>query len=947
MRRTTLFMALAAGLVAGGWTPADEPKQAEKPPYQRLLQGDDAKQAAALEKRIRELREKDRYAEAIQAAEELLALRRRVQGADHHEAVDARWGVEALKKVAALPAEQRATYGAAERGGTEARQLERKVRFAQALPLLQRLLEQRRQVLGEAHPDTARSYNNVALNLNAQGKYAEAEPLFRRALGIYRQALSEQHPDTAICYHNVAANLQARGKYAEAGLLYRQALDICRQSLGEDHPDTARGYNGVAYNLQAQGKHAEAEPLYRRALALRRKVLGEDHPDTAQSYNNVAYNLAADGKFAEAEPLYRRALAICQKALGEQHPHTALCYNNVAGNLNLQGKFAEAEPLLRQALSVSRKALGEQHPHTATSYNNLAGNLDDQGKSTEAEPLCRQALDIRRKALGEQHGETAYSYNDLASNLAAQGRHAEAEPLVRKALVIFQQAMGEAHPETARSYNNLATNLHAQGKYAEAEPLYRRALDISRKALGEDHPDTAASYYSVAFNLHAQGQYAEALVALQASTRVYEAARLRLSARNLGRAAFGARQSPWPLLAAALARAGRPAEAWQALESDLARGLLDEAQDRAGAQPPADERRQQQALREQLDQLQPRILPLVRLQEPTAAQRQQLQALLDERAQAERQLAGLAAKQSQRAVAARGRIQARLPADAALVAWVDVRDHGGGVQEHWGCVLRARGDPAWVRLPGGGTDGAWTPDDTALPGRVRETLASPERPAAEVAALCRRLAAQRLEPLAAQLDGVRRLFVVPAQAMAGLPLEALTDRYAISYLPSGTQLVRLAEAPPQKPTATLLALGDPAFVAPGQQHPGEPPALAASRGPGHAELPGTAREVRALAALFEQPTVLLRSDASAQKLEALRSSGGLGQYRYLHFATHGQANRAKAFESALILAQDALPDATRLKEGERYYDGRLTAHEVLASWKLSAELVLCQISIGG
>ena len=47
--------------------------------------------------RLGELREKDRYAEAVQAAEDLLALRRRLQGADHHEAVTAQWDLAALK----------------------------------------------------------------------------------------------------------------------------------------------------------------------------------------------------------------------------------------------------------------------------------------------------------------------------------------------------------------------------------------------------------------------------------------------------------------------------------------------------------------------------------------------------------------------------------------------------------------------------------------------------------------------------------------------------------------------------------------------------------------------------------------------------------------------------------------------------------------------------------
>src|SRR5207249_1700236 len=135
---------------------------------------------------------------------------------------------------------------------------------------------------------------------------------------------------------------------------------------------------------------------------------------------------------------------------------------------------------------------------------------------------------------------------------------------------------------------------------------------------------------------------------------------------------------------------------------------------------------------------------------------------------------------------------------------------------------------------------------------------------ASAADLCRRLEAQRLEPLRPYLEGTRRLFVVPTWEMPGVPVEALTDRYVVSYLPSGTQLVRLAEQPRPSAAATLLALGDPAF-APPEQRPSQEPTLLVARGPRPAELPGTGREVRALAALFAEPTLLLRGDASAPK----------------------------------------------------------------------------------
>src|SRR5262249_13874034 len=159
---TTLAAVLAAGLLAA----ADEP--ATKPPYQQLLQGEDARLAADLEQRIDQLLEADQYAAAIQAADDLLALRRRTQGPDHDQAVNARWGLDTLRRVAAVRAERRAAFLATVRGGREANRLEAQGRYAPARPLRQRLLDLRRQALGEDHPDTATSCNNLARNLYSQ-----------------------------------------------------------------------------------------------------------------------------------------------------------------------------------------------------------------------------------------------------------------------------------------------------------------------------------------------------------------------------------------------------------------------------------------------------------------------------------------------------------------------------------------------------------------------------------------------------------------------------------------------------------------------------------------------------------------------------------------------------------------------------------------------------------
>src|SRR5262249_2545832 len=78
----------------------------------------------------------------------------------------------------------------------------------------------------------------------------------------------------------------------------------------------------------------------------------------------------------------------------------------------------------------------------------------------------------------------------------------------------------------------------------------------------------------------------------------------------------------------------------------------------------------------------------------------------------------------------------------------------------------------------------------------------------------------------------------------------------------------------------------------------------------HERLPGTRREVEAIAGLFppDAVTTLLGERACESSVQELARSGRLTQFRFLHFATHGETDPRHAYRSALILAPD--PDCS-------------------------------------
>jgi CHAT domain-containing protein len=957
------------------WTTSSALEQTAAPPKDKptipvliKLTGEDEKRAKELDKQIDDAMKADRWDEAIAKTEDLLALRVKVQGPKHFETVDVEWQLKLLRRVARAPKEERAALLSAKTMYAQAEAFRAQGKFAAAQPLYEKALAIRRRLLTDDHPDTAAGYDGVALNLNAQGKYAAAQPLYEKALEIRRRLLTDDHTATALSYNNVAYNLNAQGKYAAAQPLFEKALEIRRRLLGVNDTDTAAGYNNLAFNLYAQGKYAAAQPFFEKALEINRRLFTDDHPAVTLGYNNVASNLNAQGNYAAAQPLFEKALEIRRRLLTDDHPYTAYGYNNLAFNLNAQGKYAAAQPLLEKALDIFRRTLTDDHPSTATSYNSVAYNLEAQGKYAAAQPLYEKALEICRRLLTDDHPDTARGYGSVAANLSAQGKYAAAQPLFEKALEIRRRLLGEDHPYTASSYDNLASNLQAEGKYAAAQPLFEKALEICGRVLADDHPDTAGVYNRVAYNLSAQGKYREAKDRWISAVKILDAARLRIAFTGLERAEKGNRARP--ALAAVLARLGQPDAAWRHLEEDLGRGLLDELTARA-------DRRLAPGDRSRLRELTAELERLDRLVESTPRGLDQAErAKRFEELKRQRVLASIALGEFQTKLvhehgplageaAQLKEIQAALPADAAVVAWVDLApvspnaaDPNG---EHWGVVVRSRGVPAWITMAGTGPDGLWTQEDTGLANQVRTALRNrASAGAADLRPVVERLRTQRLGPLAQALGAganslptARRLIVLSSRAMTGIPIEVLlatSDTRTVSYAPSATVFQYLRQQPRPDRRAGLLAVGDPVF----ERKLDRGLTAARSGDEDFAALPGTRYEVETLTQLFnsaDRPTrTLVGPDASEPELDRLAASGELARFGFIHLATHGVIDEGVPTRSAVILTQTGLPDPLEQALNHKpVFDGRLSVREIQRAWDLKAELVTlsaCETALG-
>jgi tetratricopeptide (TPR) repeat protein len=932
-----------------------------------------------------------KYAEAAEFCRKSLAIRRKVLGEEHPDTAHSYSSI-------ADNLEAQGKYEEAEQGYRKSLAIRRKVlgeehpdtatsynnvaanlnhqgKYAEAAEFGRKALAIRRKVLGEEHPDTAQSYNNVAFTLNAQGKYVEAARGYNKALAIRRKVFGEEHPATAQSYNNVAANLDAQGKYAEAAQGLRKALDIQRKVLGDEHPITASGYDNIAAILDAQGQYAEAAEFCRKALAIHRKVLGVEHPRTATCYRNLAYSLHAQGKYAEAEEALRKALDIQRKVLGDEHPKTATTYDSLAVNLAAQGKHAEAAEFCRKALTIHRKVFGEEHPDTAQNYYNLAYNLDAQGKFAEAADGYRKALAIRRKVLGEEHPYTVASYSHVAASLNAQGQYAAAEELWQRAARSFATArfhLTSSGLERATLTSelsplpHLACVLARNGKSEQAWQRYEESLsrgtwdDLSAR-LRRPPAERARQAELVARLRHVDQRIEKTLASKEATTPQEKALEELLGQRR-------AAQEDLDAFARHLEEVYGPA-AGQVFDLSRSQAALVEGMALVGWLdiPPAGPKAADPNGEHWAFLLRSTGPPLcVRLKgsgpggewtnNDTDLPAQLRASLLERRGDWQRlarQVSEQRLKPLREKLAAQGKVPAVrqlvvLPSPALAGVPLEVLAEdltisyalSGTLHAHLkaqpaakGSGLLALGDPVFETAP------ARTNDKPLPPGGVLLTLVQPGSNAAEAMLRPDDVLLRYGDREVATVKDLQEA-IAAADGKADVPVQVWRDGKVHSRrVHPGKLGIVLASEPAPRALAERYRLDRRLGSRSGDD--------------GWAPLPGTRVEVESLQRLFPtepRPLLLLDSEASEQKLDALAGAGELGKYRYVHLATHGEVDNSRALRSAIILSRDDLPDPQQqLLAGKPIYDGRLTAEEMLRSWNLDADLVTlsaCQTALG-
>jgi tetratricopeptide (TPR) repeat protein len=228
--------------------------------------------------------------------------------------------------------------------------------------------------LGEQHPELYTCLENLACIVGQDSKnrprMEESWEIRRRVLEGRRRVLGEVHPDTIQTLCNYGQNLSLQGKMQDAEKTLSRALTMFEATQGEDHHQTFIAMNFLAMTLSKLNRHDEAQHLHRRALQGRERVFGANHSETLRSCHNLACSLLQEDSCSEeAKGLLKRAI-MGREMLGSDSLLDLIKSRRALGQFLMRTKRPrEAHTLLRLCAQGYTTKYGPDHVLTQETLN--------------------------------------------------------------------------------------------------------------------------------------------------------------------------------------------------------------------------------------------------------------------------------------------------------------------------------------------------------------------------------------------------------------------------------------------------------------------------------------------------------------------------------------------------------------------------------------------------
>ena len=349
-----------------------------------------------------------------------------------------------------------------------------------------------------------------------------------RVLEIRKQYLGQNHPDTLYAKIRLGSSLDRAGQYEAAIKHLSEAIDMSKRiAAATGHTPVTLDSMGVgSVILSRLGRYQEAKDLNAEAIQHSEKILGELDPNTVIRVRNSAVYTRELFQLDEAMYFHDEGITRGAKVWPEDSPVRTYAIRQKAITLHMLGRYGEALELLENLEPLVISGSGENSLRYASFLITKGDWYFDNAQYDEALSLYARGRDIAVELNGKEARAALAASIRMARTFAMQNRLQEADRLFSEALKNRDSFTRSTYFFAMRAYADALSKL---GRMNEAGTIFQKIHAEKEVQVGADSPALGPILADFATHERRKGN---AQVSVELASRATELVTDRLPAGN-------------------------------------------------------------------------------------------------------------------------------------------------------------------------------------------------------------------------------------------------------------------------------------------------------------------------------------------------------------------------------------------------------------------------------
>ena len=325
------------------------------------------------------------------------------------------------------------------------------------------------EILGEDHPTTWVTINNLATVYADLGQFEQSLELMEQIVDKRREKLGPQHRHTLLAMHNQGMSLYNLARDDEALAVFSETLQRSIDARGAKNPQTLETRYGLGSVLWAMQKWDEAIGVLDDTTKDMQGVLGPDHPVTLEAVITLGRSYNGAERFEEAVQVLESAHATMIDTLGSVQPAYVALRGVVGFQLPGPGTTRARSHTTGTKRLCRAGAIGTTPQHDVYRSHELRNSIVAKQRTR-----TRRARVARTAAGLAGDGQLGHLSADQVSDAVYSGRSTDDSGTIPR---IRTDAVGSAPPP--------GITAESPGRHGQASPACPRRSCAAVRGLGQ------------------------------------------------------------------------------------------------------------------------------------------------------------------------------------------------------------------------------------------------------------------------------------------------------------------------------------------------------------------------------------------------------------------------------------------------------------------------------